>query len=194
MPYKLADLYQSPSQRARIITEAWAANEVYCPSCLNPSLAATPVNFKVIDYICNTCLSSYQLKSTKTGIGKTIPDGAYHTMINAIREDQAPNLLLLHYHFPAWEVRNLVVIPGFVFSEQAIIPRKALSLTARRAGWIGCNIDLSRIAPETRIPVVLNGVVLSHSEVSEKYLKLKSLAEVKPLDRGWTLAVLNVIQ
>ncbi|MGA2787062.1 MAG: DpnI domain-containing protein [Verrucomicrobiota bacterium] len=63
-----------------------------------------------------------------------------------------------------WEVRDLLLIPSFMFSESAVIKRlvaskrsedgKPLATTARRAGWVGCNIDLHRIAPEARIFIV----------------------------------------
>jgi type II restriction enzyme len=71
-----------------------------------------------------------------------------------IREDRTPNLLLMRYALATWEVRDLLLIPSFMFSESAVIKRKPLAATARRAGWVGCNLDLHRIAPEARIAVV----------------------------------------
>jgi type II restriction enzyme len=58
---------------------------------------------------------------------------------NAIREDRTPNLLLMRYALATWEVRDLLLIPSFMFSESAVIKRKPLAATARRAGWVGCN-------------------------------------------------------
>ena len=37
-------------------------------------------------------------------------------MLNAIREDRTPNLLLMCYALATWEVRDLLLIPSFVFS------------------------------------------------------------------------------
>jgi type II restriction enzyme len=115
-------------------------------------------------------------------------------MLSAIREDRTPNLLLLSYKQMTWQVSDLLIIPHFAFSEQAIIPRKPLALTARRAGWIGCNIDLSQITPEARIPIIQNGQVVSSATVSDRFSKLKPLSQLKSKERGWTLAVLNAIQ
>ncbi len=70
----------------------------------------------------------------------------------------------MHYALATWEVRDLLLIPSFMFSESAVIQRlvapkrsgggKPLAATARRAGWVGCNIVLHRIAPEARITIV----------------------------------------
>ena len=43
---------------------------------------------------------------------------------------------------------------SFAFPPSAIIKRKPLSPTARRAGWVGCNFDSSRIPAEARIWLV----------------------------------------
>jgi len=51
-------------------------------------------------------------------------------------------------------VRNLLLVPSFAFPPSAIIKRKPLSSTARRAGWVGCNFALDRIPAEARIAVV----------------------------------------
>jgi len=53
-------------------------------------------------------------------------------VLNAIREDRTPNLLLMRYALATWEVRDLLLIPSFMFSESAVIKRKPLAATARR--------------------------------------------------------------
>ena len=193
MPHHLANNFKSPSQRARVVTEAWASRELYCPSCLAPALDATPVNHEATDYYCPACGSPYQLKSSKSGIGMRIPDGAYKSMLSAIREDRTPNLLL-SYNQVTWQVKDLLIIPHFAFSEQAIIPRKPLIATARRAGWIGCNIDLSRITPEARISIIRSGEITPSATVLQLFSRLRPLSQIKSGERGWTLAILNAIQ
>ena len=76
-------------------------------------------------------------------------------MVAAIREDRTPNLLLMRYALATWEVRDLLLIPSFMFSESAVIKRKPLAATARRAGWVGCNIALNRVPAEARIALVI---------------------------------------
>lgn len=186
--------YVGPTQQARVITEQWAAQELYCPDCLTPGLEPTSVNCSVVDYFCGGCSIPFQLKSSKSGIGKKIPDGAYNAMISAIREDRCPDLLLLGYRAVDWRVLDVVIIPRFALSEQAVFARKPLSQTARRAGWVGCVIDLTNIAPDARISIVENGVVTSRQQVKDRYSRLKPVACLSSAERGWTLAVLNAIQ
>lgn len=109
---------------------------------------------KASDYRCPSCNFWFQLKSQKSPIRSTITDGAYSAMMDVIREDRAPNYFFLHYDLATWTVRNLLLIPHFAVPPSAIIKRPALSQTARRAGWIGCNFALNRIPPDARISIV----------------------------------------
>ena len=60
----------------------------------------------------------------------------------------------MRHALATWEVRDLLLIPSFMFSESAVIKRPPLSSTARRAGWVGCNIALNRVPAEARIFLV----------------------------------------
>jgi type II restriction enzyme len=114
-------------------------------------------------------------------------------MIESIRADRAPHLLVLQYT-PTWTVRNLLVVPSFFFNETAIRKRAALSPTARRAGWVGCDIALSEIAPQGKLRVVREGEALSVESVREAFRRASALASVPPRSRGWTLDVLRLVQ
>jgi type II restriction enzyme len=59
----------------------------------------------------------------------------------------------MHYDKKEWSVSNLILIPNFALSMSAIEKRKALGPNARRAGWVGCNILLSRIPHDAKIPI-----------------------------------------
>jgi type II restriction enzyme len=100
----------------------------------------------------------------------------------------------MRYALATWEVRDLLLIPSFMFSESAVIKRKPLAATARRAGWVGCNIDLHRIAPEARIPIIAASLPTDPSQVRARYTRLKPIREIKTTQRGWTLDVLNIIR
>jgi type II restriction enzyme len=169
------------------------SQEGYCPACLS-RLTPTTANFKAVDFACEQCGISFQLKSTKSKIGTRVPDGAYDAMVAAVRSDASPALVLMRYDLSQWMVRDLIVIPSFALTEQAIIPRKPLSMTARRAGWIGCNIDLSRIAPDARVRIIDQGTAISRQLVADRYARLKPLQSIQVSQRGWALAVLNGIQ
>lgn len=74
-------------------------------------------------------------------------------MMRALASDRVPNLLVMQYTLD-WNVKTLLVIPSFFFTSAAIEKRPPLAPTARRAGWIGCNILLSEIADVGKIKVV----------------------------------------
>jgi type II restriction enzyme len=114
-------------------------------------------------------------------------------MERAILSDEIPNLFLLHYKLPQLTVENVLLIPRFAFSSSCIEKRKALSPTARRAGYVGCYFVLDRIPANARIRVVDNGKALQKSVVRESYRRLRPLEELNIEKRGWTLDVLNVV-
>ena len=112
-------------------------------------------------------------------------------MVAAIREDRTPNLLLMRYALATWEVRDLLLIPSFMFSESAVIKRPPLAATARRAGWVGCNFALNRIPGSARIPVVSEGAVLLPAEVREQYhLARKQVEGLTVKQRGCVVSAL----
>ena len=115
-------------------------------------------------------------------------------MMNAIRHDETPNFYFMQYELATWRVKNLLLVPSFAFPPSAIIKRKPLSPTARRAGWIGCNIALNRVPADARIAVVTESAVMPASEVREKFRRVKPLKEISVTQRGWTLDVLNAIR
>lgn len=192
MPSNLGTGYKSPSQRARVVTEGWAAEELYCSACPQKCLIPTPPNTRAVDFKCPQCKQLYQLKGKSSAFTGKVVDGAYDSMMEALMSDTAPNLLLLHYSPMAWTVANLMLVPAFAFPPSAIEIRKPLTPTARRAGWVGCFIVLSRIPPEARIDLVLDGQILPPSSVRAQYQRLLPLKQIAAPERGWTLDVLNV--
>ena len=114
-------------------------------------------------------------------------------MLRAIRADMAPNLLVLQYS-SNWLVKNLLLIPRVFFSESVIEKRPPLGPTARRAGWVGCNILLGRIPEDGKIAIVSDGQVVPERHVRQEFSRIRGLAELPPEVRGWTLDVLNAIR
>ena len=113
--------------------------------------------------------------------------------MEAVRSDSVPNLLLMHYAGD-WSVRNLLLIPSFFFSVAAVEQRKPLAASARRAGWVGCNILLSEIADEGKIKVVSQGVPTSQEDVRLQYQRVRPLARIRAEIRGWTIDILRMIR
>jgi type II restriction enzyme len=194
LPVKGIERYKSASQRARVGTEAWGAANFFCPSCESPRLDLAARNTVAIDYACPVCNSPFQLKSQSRVFGSKVVDAAYLEMRRAIVEDRTPNLLILHYDVTQWAVRTVILIPHFAFALSAVERRKPLAPTARRAGWIGCNILLDKIPKDARIPIVEGGSARPASDVRWDYQRLRPFEKLQVEKRGWTLDVLNVVR
>jgi type II restriction enzyme len=186
--------YKSPSQRARVATETWGSDNLYCPNCAENRLDCTPPNTPTVDYVCCECKSAFQLKSQGSPLSFRIVDAAYGSVRDAIRSNRTPNLFVMHYDRKDWSVCNMIMIPNFAFSMSAIEKRKALGPKARRAGWVGCNILLGRIPADAKIPIVAEGCAISSSEVRKQYARLRPLEALTSENRGWTLDVLNAVR
>jgi type II restriction enzyme len=194
LPTKGLDSYKSASQRARVGTESWGAANFFCPACKSPSLDIAPRNTVAVDYFCPFCKSPFQLKSQSKPLGSKLVDAAYSEMKRAILEDRTPNLFVLHYDLETWAVRTVLLVPHFAFALSAVERRKPLASTARRAGWVGCNILLDKIPVRARIPIVSEGSSHTPREVRGSYDRLRPLEKLQVEKRGWTLDVLQVVQ
>lgn len=193
MPVAAADAYKSQSQIARVLTETWAEDNLYCISCTAPSIDRAPNNARAVDFWCNGCDARYQLKASRQQHTRRVPDAGYDAMMEAVLGDRCPNLLVLHYE-PSWRVANLVAVPSFCFTPSVIERRKPLAPTARRAGWVGCNIRLDRIPLDSRLTMVRTGVPSDASEVRAAYKRMAELAKADVATRAWTLDVLTCVR
>ena len=194
LPAEGLENYKSASQRALISSESWAARELYCPRRTSNSLRTLPGNTPVFDFRCPDCESGYQLKSGASAFRTKLTDGAYTQMHAAILQGRTPNLCLLHYQLNPLTVASLTFIPDFAFTLSALECRPPLAPTARRAGWIGCNILLNRIPADARIQLVQDSHAIPAFEARRAFRKLKPLASLKAEKRGWTLDVLNAVR
>jgi type II restriction enzyme len=190
---ELAATYKAGSQIARVLSEDWCSRELYCPACNSRRLSQSEANTPAIDFTCPKCGEAYQLKSRRAWNPRKVPDAGYNAMIRAIRADRTPHLLLLQYS-KEWCIQNLMLIPRMFFSEAVIEKRKPLSASARRAGWVGCNIVLSGIPEDGKIAIVSSGVPKLEDHVRREFARVRGLAELPPSLRGWTVDVLNAIR
>jgi type II restriction enzyme len=170
------------------------ARESVLPELRHNDLRPSTGKRSCVDYLCSHCQTTFQLKSQSRAFSLRIVDAAYESMVRAIRENRTPALFALHYSVPKWEVENVIVIPDFAFPLSAIERRPPLSATARRAGWVGCNIRLDAIPDDAKIRVVVSGVPVSRGAVRRQYTRVKPLAKLDVEQRGWTLDVLNVVR
>ena len=146
----IADRYKSNAQKIRVLTEEWVGTNIFCPSC--GDIVSNYANNKPIaDFYCAKCKEDFELKSKKNSIGKKIVDGAYATMIERLQSSSNPNFFFLNYDKQSLDIINFIVIPKHFFIPEIIEKRKPLSSTAKRAGWIGCNILLDTIPQSGKI-------------------------------------------
>lgn len=193
MDLSLMKRYKSKSQIAKILTENWIASESYCPSCLN-TLRQAKSNSKVLDFICDNCDFDFELKSKKGSFGNKISDGAYNSMVERLNSDNSPHFFFLNYS-PEFKVKNLIAVPKYFMQLTAIEKRSPLSPTAKRAGWIGCNILSSEIAEAGKILIIDNYNVIDREKVQLKWSQTKFLQQSQNIEtRNWTLDVLKCIE
>ena len=191
---EVAEGYKSPAQRARVITETWVSENMYCPGCDSDSLEALPKNTRVADFICASCEDRFQLKSQSKPFGNRVLDSAYEPMMQAILAGKVPNLLLMHYRLQVWRVHDFLAVPSFFLSPSSIERRPPLKSSARRAGWVGCNIVLRQLPPDARISVVDGGRIAPAAEVREQWRSFSFLKEQKAETRGWLADVLTCVR
>ena len=185
--------YDSGSQKARVLTEAWASTQAFCPNCGAERLSKFQNNRPVADLYCANCNEEFELKSQKSKFGPRVLDGAYRTMCERLAAQNNPNLMLLNYT-PTTGVNNLLVVPKHFFNTEIIEERKPLREGARRAGWIGCNILLSRVPDAGKIYVVRDGIVLDRQSVLDQWRKTLFLREESSESRGWLVNVLRCVE
>ncbi|MFI3266235.1 MAG: DpnI domain-containing protein [Rikenellaceae bacterium] len=191
----IAHLYKSKSQQIRVMTEDWVVKNIYCPICGTRLLSSFGNNMPVADFYCADCNEQYELKSksSKSGVmGRKITDGAYATMIERISSLDNPNFMFLTYN--EYMVSNLVLVPKYFFIPTIIEQRKPLASTAKRAGWVGCNINLGAIPDSGKIFIIKQGEKIQRNIIEQNYLRTQSLITNNIDSRGWMLDVLACVE
>lgn len=194
LPANIAELYSSSSQKIRVMTEHWVNRSGFCPNC-GSTLTRFQNNTPVADFYCNNCSEEYELKSKHGDMGNKIVDGAYSTMIERLIAANNPNFFFLSYDKSTLEVRNFLTIPKYFFVPDIVERRSPLRVTAKRAGWIGCNIVLTGIPDIGKIFYVQNGISKSKAEVLDKWSKTEFVKSTSNIEaKGWLLDVLVCVE
>jgi len=189
----IAEKYNSNSQKIRVLTENWVNDYIYCPNCGN-AISEYENNKPVADFYCSKCHEDYELKSKKNKIGKKIVDGAYSTMIERLQSDSNPNFFFLNYDKKSFDVIDFMVIPKHFFIPEIIEKRKPLSSTARRTGWVGCNILLETIPKSGKIFYIKDGKEESKKKILDDWNKTIFLRKISNLQsKGWLLDIIQCI-
>jgi len=192
---QLARGYKSISQKARVLTEHWVDESVFCPNCGRLDIDKYPNNRPVADFYCSNCKEDYELKSKQDGLGAKVLDGAYRTMIERLQSNNNPNFFLLNYDLGNLTVLNFLVIPKHFFIPEIIERRNPLAMTARRSGWVGCNIILQSIPESGKIFFVKNQQVEPKEKVLNEWKRTLFLREEKEIStKGWLLDIMRSIE
>lgn len=191
--WSIASHLTSGSQRARVLTEAWLGRNGYCLNCTSNRLAPAAANREVCDFVCPRCTQTYELKSSLKQHRGRVLDGAHEAMMRRIQATDAPALMLLQYT-PMMHVERLMVVHPVFLTPLVVERRPPLAPTARRAGWVGCNIRLDRIPEDGKIVLISNGQTVVRKITREKFLQSAGLRELKPEARGWTALVLSAVR
>ena len=188
----LSAAYENKSQIIRVLTENWVGKNIFCPNCGSP-ISSYENNKPVADFYCASCEEDFELKSKKNSIGKKIVDGAYSTMIERLQSKQNPNFLFLNYDVKKFQVHNLIVIPKHFFTDEIIEKRKPLSPTAKRAGWVGCNILMQNIPESGKIYFVKNQQLEDKSVILNNWSKTLFLRKSEGEQKGWLIDIMFCI-
>ena len=190
----LGKRFKSAPQKVRVISEAWAESNAFCCSC-GGALSRGRNNARVLDFRCKKCHNEFELKSTRGSFSNKLPDGAFRTMIDRLTDASSPDFFFLTYDIKSYSVTNFFAVPTCFLDASVIEKRKPLSADARRAGWVGCNIVMSRIPEVGKVFYVRNREVLERSAVIERWGRTTFLRrEVNIEARGWTLEIIRNIQ
>jgi type II restriction enzyme len=189
----IADRYISQAQISRILSEKWLESNGYCLSCESDTLRRSSANTKATDFVCPQCEQNYELKAFRIKPKNTLVDGAYSALMGRILDGSVPTLMMLERN-EQWEIQSLTAVHRLFLTPEVVEQRKPLSATARRAGWIGCNIRLDRIASDARIEIISLGRLNDRSLVRKAFRRFGKLDEISPQKRGWTTLTLRIIR
>jgi type II restriction enzyme len=141
---------------SRIVGEAceyYIKNNIKCVRCDDNNFEKCKPNEQSKDLICISCNQKYQIKA-KCATQKQVNNiknknsfntigGEYSTTLKNIN-DQIDYLIIL-YEKQSYKIINIFYIKNENINSNCIMPRKPLSITAKRAGWQGCNILFDNI-------------------------------------------------
>lgn len=186
---------KSQSQKIRVLSEDWVNRTIFCPNCGCEDILKYPNNRPVADFFCKSCDEDYELKSKKGVLGKKIVDGAYSSMIERLNSNSNPNFFLLTYDKSSVSVRDFLCVPKHYFTPNLIEMRRPLAQTARRAGWIGCNILLNNIPESGKVFFVREGKQLPRNLILDKWRETIFLRQEQSQSaKGWLIDILLIIE
>ena len=130
----VAEGYTSKAQRSRVVTEAWAAENLYCPNCDADTIEAHRPGRRVEDFLWIDFRYSQHFKAKRGGHGRKVSNSAYESKMEAIRANRAPDYAFMGFDPDGWRVVDLFFVPGHFMTPSVVEAREPLSSDARRSG------------------------------------------------------------
>jgi type II restriction enzyme len=137
--------------KSKIIGEAGedCVISMNCPICNEKSLIKHKANEKSKDIECTKCKCQIQVKTTKYKKSECttlkLLGAEYKTTCSSVKENNIHYLILMYSEIAGkYIINKIYFVDCKDINESCIIPRKPLSLTAKRAGWQGCNLAFDK--------------------------------------------------
>jgi type II restriction enzyme len=175
------------------MSERWVSDNLYCPACQAERLYQLPNNQEAADFACPECREQFEVKSGAR-FGSKIVNGAFAALMRRMAADSNPNLVLLRSDKARMTVLDLDVIPRRFFTQLLVEPRAPLAPTARRKGWVGCNIHLDRLPSTGRIPVIADRHIRPEKDVRADWAGLMPLLGPLLDERAWLATILRLVE
>lgn len=186
-------------QRVRQMSEKWAGQNLRCPEC-SKKLTPAKANLPSLDLLCEGCGLQFELKAKGLGPRKSVirslNGGNYKsTVLRTAAPDDSPSLFVIGY-----DKNSLKVIRVLLHSHQYFVPstlteRKPLKSSAKRAGWVGCNIQLHLIPNIGTITVFEDGYLTPKCSLQDAWRKSLIPEDSGDMrDKGWLVDIIRVVQ
>ena len=126
--------------------EELVAKSVACPSCKKKhrTLRLLPTNFKCADLICDFCGFLAQVKSVSVNDVTVMPKQILGAAWGPQSERMNAGIYFPLYIVLIEKIGTVAIyyLPTDFQTEEMFLPRKPLSINAKRAGWQGFMINL----------------------------------------------------
>lgn len=90
-------------------------------------------------------------------------------------------------------MNDFFIIPKHFFTPEIIIKRPPLAATAKQAGWVGCNIDISKVTRVGKVFLVKNSQAIHQNFVKETFNKTLFLQTKTKGEKAWILDIMNCV-
>lgn len=114
-------------------------------------------------------------------------------MIRRITSNNNPDFFFMSYSKEELCVTDFIFVPKYFFVPDIIEKRKPLAETAKRAGWVGCNILIDQIPVQGRIEIISNSSAKNPEDIISRVNNSRSFETSNINARGWLVDILRCV-